>query len=431
MNHCHDMASATSHLTSMVTPIQPRPPFLDRAIMVYGNRSKCSPRHTCSPQRKFAAFNYYRNVFGDNKVAQRMVQLFWEQYGGKVIDIEELAWVSNTLERYLSTSHKTRRASSLPADAKRADVYSSPTTGHLALQQERHIRMQAEQMSQARAENKAKGKGHYSITTASGKSVARTLAVDCERCREARIECDAEKPACAACSGAEISVECTYTSQKKSNRFQRLNDDVNRSKKFYGKPRRSTISKKIEVTVDREKENEGPEIFSNELNFQMSKESQTRRNRNVNPQDSHVRRKDEPTPRSWKANQEIRIRETVPVDLSRLRLHISNGEEYNPVNSVKLWVQNLTGQEWDWWPLCPSSQQLLEEENRIRWHCVSHNPHCLNPAMLKLPRLGDTHIGQCFLRLAPLRCLRIWRGRLLKGLPLQRDGSQNHHQSTI
>lgn len=55
-----------------------------------------------------------------------------------------------------------------------------------------------------------------------------------------------------------------------------------------------------------------------------------------------------------------------------LRMHVLNGEEYNPVNSIQLYVENLTRYAWDWWPLRPSFRELLKNEIRIQWYCVSH-----------------------------------------------------------
>ena len=118
-----------------------------------------------------------------------------------------------------------------------------------------------------------------------------------------------------------------------------------------------------------------------------------------NPRNSLSKRQDEPTPQIWDLDPErLKFPETpkrqdestrptwkadpghlksVESVMSRLCVHVSNGEEYSFVNSMKLWVQSLTGEAWDWWPLRPSSRRLVEDEVRIRWHCVSRHSSCL------------------------------------------------------
>lgn len=70
------------------------------------------------------------------------------------------------------------------------------------------------------------------------------------------------------------------------------------------------------------------------------------------------------------------------MELARLFLHVTNGEEYTLVNSVKIWVESLTRESWDWWPLYPSFRRLREDEIRIKLYCVSGYPRCLTPSLL-------------------------------------------------
>ena len=89
-------------------------------------------------------------------------------------------------------------------------------------------------------------------------------------------------------------------------------------------------------------------------------------------------KQDEPMPQSWPAEQGYsEFSENLARDLGRLSMHVLNGEEYGLVNSIKMWVQTLTGASWDWWPLQPSCRQLLEDEVRIQWYCVSLHRLCL------------------------------------------------------
>lgn len=52
-------------------------------------------------------------------------------------------------------------------------------------------------------------------------------------------------------------------------------------------------------------------------------------------------------------------------------IHILQGEEYSMLNTVKIAIENLTGESWDWWPLNPSFRRLNPDKLRIRWCCVS------------------------------------------------------------
>ena len=52
-------------------------------------------------------------------------------------------------------------------------------------------------------------------------------------------------------------------------------------------------------------------------------------------------------------------------------VHVLNGEEYSIFNSVKISLENLTGELWDWWPLTQSFRRLRPGELRIQWCCVS------------------------------------------------------------
>ncbi len=76
----------------------------------------------------------------------------------------------------------------------------------------------------------------------------------------------------------------------------------------------------------------------------------------------------------WGTQEPTKI---LPRDLSRLRFQVSNGEEHSIANSIKLWVQRLTGESWDWWPLRQSFRPLVQDESRVQWYCVSQVPRCL------------------------------------------------------
>lgn len=92
--------------------------------------------------------------------------------------------------------------------------------------------------------------------------------------------------------------------------------------------------------------------------------------------DSIIEREDKPTSQTGKMDQQhFEPPKTLPVDLGQFRMHVMNGKEHNLVNSAKLWLQRLTGETWNWWPLRPSFRPLLEDEIRLRWHCVLGHEH--------------------------------------------------------
>ena len=51
-------------------------------------------------------------------------------------------------------------------------------------------------------------------------------------------------------------------------------------------------------------------------------------------------------------------------------LRVLSGEEYTPLNAIKLHVEALNGDSWDWWPLKPSFRRLESDEVRVVWRCV-------------------------------------------------------------
>ena len=53
-------------------------------------------------------------------------------------------------------------------------------------------------------------------------------------------------------------------------------------------------------------------------------------------------------------------------------IHVCNDEEYTIVNSLKGYIQDLTTESWNWWPLEPRYRHLEPNEARVQWNCVSH-----------------------------------------------------------
>ena len=99
-------------------------------------------------------------------------------------------------------------------------------------------------------------------------------------------------------------------------------------------------------------------------------ETRKKRDQGTISEDSRLTR-GEPTPQTPHVLQRHPgIPENLCIDWARLS-HTSNGEEYGLLNSIKIWVQSLTRESWDWWPLHPSFRQLRDDEVRIKRYCVS------------------------------------------------------------
>ena len=112
-------------------------------------------------------------------------------------------------------------------------------------------------------------------------------------------------------------------------------------------------------------------------------ETRSKRNQSTLSEESQLTQS-EPTPQTPQVHRRhSEYPENLYIDLAR-SVYTSNGEEYGLVNSIKIWVQSLTRESWDWWPLHPSFRQLCEDEVRIKRYCVSHYPRCLNPSLLNL-----------------------------------------------
>lgn len=289
--------------------------FLGRSIDTIWQRVQAQPSTYVFSTEEFAAFSYYRGVFGDNEIAQQALRRFWERYGAKSTGTEE--------------------------------------------------------------------EGRHSPTVTSGPAVSQVSAVACQRCRTRKVKCDKKKPACTPCDRAGRRAACTYTKQMKGESFAEPSNDVDESKVYHEITPRSTLLGYYKGLVDGVKVREYLSKTPPKTNLRMPKGSQTERHRIRVLVDSIIEREDKPTPQTGKVDQQhFEPPKTLSVDLGQFRMHVMNGKEHNLVNSAKLWLQRLTGETWDWWPLRPSFRPLLEDEIRLRWHCVSHHPRCLNPGML-------------------------------------------------
>ena len=128
---------------------------------------------------------------------------------------------------------------------------------------------------------------------------------------------------------------------------------------------------------------EGVGVINPDEKSEVLFETRSKRNQSTISEDSQLTQS-EPTPQTPQVHRRHpESPESLCIDLAR-SVHTSNGEEYGLVNSIKIWVQSLTRESWDWWPLHPSFRQLREDEVRIKRYCVSHYPRCLNLSLLNL-----------------------------------------------
>jgi hypothetical protein len=81
-----------------------------------------------------------------------------------------------------------------------------------------------------------------------------------------------------------------------------------------------------------------------------------------------------PTHMSWLT----RILMAVPNE----HIRFSDRNDNSILNKFKVWIEDLTEENWHWWPLRPKMRMLLETETRIHWRCVSHGPRKLTARKL-------------------------------------------------
>lgn len=55
-------------------------------------------------------------------------------------------------------------------------------------------------------------------------------------------------------------------------------------------------------------------------------------------------------------------------------VRVLRNEEHGFGTSIKCYIEHLTNQSWDWWPLKPLYRPLKSDEVRIQWSCVSIYP---------------------------------------------------------
>ncbi len=344
------MASATSQLTlpkaleiakkSWNGDVDPAvTTFLDLSMYNIWQRVQAQPSTYLFTKEEFAVFNYHRGAFSGNEIAQQAVQRFWEH------------------QRFLQA-----------AGEKRAAVPSPRMTGEIAFEHE-HTEQQA---------------------------LAANRAAACQRCLRGKAKCDAKGPACTPCNRAGRSAECTYDAkelvppwstvkQRMNERFAWRDNNVDEGEEIHKEAPRSNFSEKSQVTRERKLQIEILNDLRESFKPRRLKKSRIEPTETITSWDNPVKRPDELTTQTWEVDPGyLKSPKTVPVDSSRFRMQLENAEEYNLINSVKTYVEYLTGAIWDWWPLRPSFRQLRVDEIRIQWRCVSHDLYCLTLGLLTI-----------------------------------------------
>lgn len=345
--------------------------FLTQELDQIWNRVRAQPATYMLTKEEFAVVNYYRDSFGEKGIMQLAIQRFWEHHSPELLDKQK------------------------PKESKDFYVGISKT-----------------EFSQECNNKLAKRFSSRNNTTQYG-SQASTAAgkVACERCKSRKTRCNRERPFCGSCRRANV-VACVYAGGTEDFRLKPVDFDTammlskessvtptssdqdsvqfHNLSPFKGSDRmdKHDAADACERCGHRRikcdgQHPESPENLSQEPHEKIDISYGAYGERNTISRDGQAKKEDEPTLQTWEASPEnLKSQKSLSLDLSHFCVRVLNGREYSLANSMKLWVQFLTGESWDWWPLRPCFQQLLDDEVRIHWYCVSHYPHCLAPGLL-------------------------------------------------
>ena len=310
--------------------------YLGHEIDCIWQRVQAQPLTYIFTKEEFALFNHYRGALDDNEIAQQAVRRFWEHYNGKPASDPELRDMGGNVRRVRP----------------------------------------------------------------------------CDRCRRRRIRCNGGPPFCRSCEVTGNA--CVYTDGNEkipssTVQFRELfpsavpsSEDIAEPQhengkrggarnEFYAKISRSKLFpspsfennaepqrvSRIDASRSVRDDKDLPRSQSNLLQLPFLSRNATAVDIN-SIADGPIEGQDQYTPQiSPEDPRHLEFRNIVPLDLRRFCVQLMNGEEYSVVNSMKLWMQSLTGKPWDWWPLRQSLRPLQQDESRIRWYCVSHRARCI------------------------------------------------------
>jgi hypothetical protein len=64
----------------------------------------------------------------------------------------------------------------------------------------------------------------------------------------------------------------------------------------------------------------------------------------------------------------------VLMSLPRHCIWFSEDEDRSISNRIKIFIEGVTEENWNWWPLRPKMKVLQKEQTRVQWICVSKSP---------------------------------------------------------
>ena len=57
--------------------------------------------------------------------------------------------------------------------------------------------------------------------------------------------------------------------------------------------------------------------------------------------------------------------------IPRANIHYDPKQETSILNSIQVFIEDITALPWDWWPLPPKMRKIRPDETRVHWRCVS------------------------------------------------------------
>lgn len=71
----------------------------------------------------------------------------------------------------------------------------------------------------------------------------------------------------------------------------------------------------------------------------------------------------------------------------------------NRLDRLQIWLETVTGEAWNWWPLHSPKYAMRPTEVRVGWQCVSFPPKCPDRANTVTPEMQYKKMGSCSRRL--------------------------------
>lgn len=365
--------------------------FLGQKLDQIWNRVRAQPATYMLTKEEFAVFDYHRDIFGENEIVQQALQRFWEHESRKLSDEPE---PKESTEFHV----KTPKTDFLEESNSTVTPSYQPHLSKVATRSLRHNN------------NTQYG---FKISNAAEKG-------RCEPCIRRRLRCDGERPVCGYCRRVNVDA-CAYTG---GTGYSRLNPSMFDMGMMFSEESSVTPTSSYQYHApfhylslfegsDRMDKHdaadafkrceqrmtecdgehpESPENLSQEPHKMVHISHGAYREQHKVSRDGQAIEEDEASLQAWEACPEhLESPKSLPLDLSHFRLRVLNGREYSLANSMKLWVQILTGEAWDWWPLRPCFRQLLDDEVRIQWYCVSYLALPSSKLLKILKNSGHTH----------------------------------------